>query len=475
VNFEEMRRLIETETGMELGGDRAGRLRDAMAKALQTGRLPLANPTGLEGGTPQAWVERLTAELTIGETYFFRNERHFTALRNHVLPEIVRENAGKRQVRVWSAGCATGEEPYSVAILLDQLLSSALPWQVSILGTDINQAFLEKARRGLYRQWSFRQTDIHRNQRYFEPEQDAHRLAATIRERVHFAYLNLVKDVYPSPLTGTLGLDLILFRNVAIYLKPQVTQAIIERLRRALRPGGWLLLSETELNVVPQEGFETHHFDQATIYRKRGGNDIQLELPLMPAMPVLPLPAGMEPPPLPVWCPLPKRRAVAAAPSDWERIENDLKHRHFAEAERSIARIETVRERARVRLRYAQALLACAEQQRAKENLEVCLRDDPLLLEAHLLKASFAQESDDWNAAEQAYRQALYIDRKCPMAHFHLGLVQKQRGDESGAARSLRTTMKLIENQDPHALVEYGEGICFGRLKEMALSVLNPW
>ena len=90
---------------------------------------------------------------------------------------------------------------------------------------------------GLYRQWSFRQTNIHTDRRYFSPEGNAFRLAKRMRRHVHFAYLNLVKDVYPSPLTGTLGIDLIMFRNVAIYLKPEVNQAIIQRMHRALRPG----------------------------------------------------------------------------------------------------------------------------------------------------------------------------------------------------------------------------------------------
>lgn len=167
----------------------------------------------------------------------------------------------------------------SLAILLDQRLRTQPPaisnrqWaigngHVSILATDLNAEFLERARAGRYRDWSFRRTDIHHNPDYFHREGREYCLTKRIRDHVRFAYLNLVKDVYPSPLTGTLGLDLILFRNVAIYLKAEVTQAIIQRFHRALRPGGWLLLGETEVQTAPRDGFQVHRFGEATLFQK---------------------------------------------------------------------------------------------------------------------------------------------------------------------------------------------------------------
>lgn len=464
-DFDQLRVLAEAETGMNFSGDRAVRLRDAVAKV---------NMRQLLGNNPQlGMLERLTAELTIGETFFFRNEHHFLALRERVLPMILQENADKKQVRVWSAGCATGEEPYSVAIVLHELLAGAPLWQLAILGTDINHAFLERARQGLYRDWSFRQTDVHRDRRYFSPEAEFYRLNPAIRERVHFAYLNLVKDVYPSPLTGTLGLDLILFRNVAIYLKPEVTRGIIERFYHSLRPGGWLLLGETELNMVPADLFNSEHIGQATFYRKKGGRHLDVPVPL--PKPVLSAMPTQVAPTVPIWTPLPAaRKRAAPVSSPWERIQSCLTQCEFTAAERIVAEVEPARERAALRLRYVQGLLACAEQARARQALEACLREDPLLLEAHLLKASFAVEADDLVGAEQACRQALYIDRKCAMAHLHLATLQQQRGQKEAAARSLKTTMKLIDPMDPLALVPHGEGICYGRLQEMVSLLSNP-
>ncbi len=231
--WERLRGWVEAETGMDLAGARFPRLQTAVERVLaHQPRLDLQGVLARPEDYP-AFLENLTTELTVGESFFFRNEHHFRALREHVLPEILRENAPQREVRIWSAGCATGEEPYSLAVLLDQLLADRGSWQLSILGTDLNLSFQERARQARYRQWSFRQTDIHRDARYFSTDGEWYVLAPRVRGPVRFAYLNLVKDVYPSALTGTLGLDLILFRNVAIYFEAGSHQGHHRALRRA--------------------------------------------------------------------------------------------------------------------------------------------------------------------------------------------------------------------------------------------------
>ncbi len=125
------------------------------------------------------------------------------------------------------------------------------------------------------------------------------------------------------------------------------------------------------------------------------------------------------------------------------------------------------------RLRYVGWLLETARLVRAREMLESCLREAALQIAAQLWHASFAEEAGDLAAAEQAYRRALYIDRRCPMAHFHLALVLQQQGDRKGAERGLRTTLELIRGKNPDALVDYGEGICYGRLEDMAILMIR--
>jgi tetratricopeptide (TPR) repeat protein len=162
-------------------------------------------------------------------------------------------------------------------------------------------------------------------------------------------------------------------------------------------------------------------------------------------------------------------RSAAGDGPAWEQIQRHLSRREFAGAQRAIAGIADTRDRAAIRLRYTRELLAAAEVGQARNMLDACLTEDPLLIAAQLLRASLAEEAGDLAAAERYYRQALYIDRNCPIAHFHLALVQQQQGHASAAARSLRTTLKLAEGEDPHSLVAHGEGVCYGRLKELVL------
>ncbi len=512
---ESLRPWVELETGMDFSGNRFTRLCDAVAKVLSQPIAPLASDCTSESlanasRDPGKFIERLIAELTVGESYFFRNEHHFRALREQVIPQIVRENSDSRVIRVWSAGCATGEEPYSIAILLDELMGSrpilhkpstaqASDWSFSILGTDLNPDFLDRARIASYRPWSFRLTKVHEDRNYFAKEGDTYCVVPRVRDRVRFAFLNLGKDVYPSPVTGTLGLDLIVFRNVAIYLRPEVTGAIIERFCRALRPGGWLLLGETELNLVPNKGFAVQRFEQATFYRKTGDGsavgDEFLSPPPLPVLATVALAARAEMgihvettvPALPEWVPLPKRarNLQTATPGEssrglyrdstatWQEIERLVENRQWDQAERTMGRVTENQQRAQIRLRYVQLLLSKAEVVRARNMLSICLTEDPMLIEAQFLQCSFALEAGDLEGAEQACRRALYVDRHCPMAHFHLALIQKQRGDQAGSERGLRTTLKLAEGKDPHGLVQYGEGVCYGRLKEMAKALLG--
>jgi chemotaxis methyl-accepting protein methylase len=179
--LEQLRQTAEAETGMDLAGTRFPRLQAAVERLLA--QRPGADLERILAHADKhaAFLESLTVELTVGESFFLRNEHHMRALREQVFPEILRDNADRREVRIWSAGCATGEEPYSLAILLDQLLAERGPWQVSILGTDLNLTFLERARQARYRQWSFRQTEVQQDRRYFSVDGEWFALAPRIR------------------------------------------------------------------------------------------------------------------------------------------------------------------------------------------------------------------------------------------------------------------------------------------------------
>jgi chemotaxis protein methyltransferase CheR len=193
--------------------------------------------------------QRLIHAVTIGETYFFSNSPQLEALRMEVFPALINERrkAGILQLRIWSAGCATGEEPYSIAIMLRELLPDIEAWNISLLATDINVNFLQEARAGLYRNKSFRnETPEVVRERWFISGENDFQIKPIIQKMVSFRHLNLITDDYPSYDSSTMHMDVILCRNVTIYFSSDTTRQVASRFYRALNHNGWLVVGHSE-------------------------------------------------------------------------------------------------------------------------------------------------------------------------------------------------------------------------------------
>ena len=218
-------------------------------------------------------LDLLASHLTIGETYFFRDRACFDALAEHALPALIRARRnGEKRLRLWSAGCCTGEEAYSLAILVQQVLPDAEQWQVSILGTDIHPGFLRKAAEGVYGEWSLRGSSDRFKLRYFSRTGDGHyQITDSIRRMVQFAPLNLAQPGYPSLVPATDGIDLILCRNVLMYFSAAQFQAAVARLHQCLAPDGWLAVSASEVSRSQFPAFDEVRGSGALLYRRRDG------------------------------------------------------------------------------------------------------------------------------------------------------------------------------------------------------------
>jgi chemotaxis protein methyltransferase CheR len=231
-----------------------------------------------EGDTTARLLERLERDpsgvllqavvrhFTIGETYFFRHPEHFDALREQILPELMRHRRTTRMLRAWSAGCASGEEAWSLAMVLASQVEAGFTF--TVLGTDINRAALEAARTGVYGAWSRRGSMPGLPRHLVEEPDGAARVSSELRERVRFEYLNLHDPVYPSLSSGTQGLDLIFCRNVLVYFQPEAARAVLERFHLCLVEGGYLVTSAFDAELAPA-GFETVRVGQVMVLRKR--------------------------------------------------------------------------------------------------------------------------------------------------------------------------------------------------------------
>ncbi len=213
--------------------------------------------------------EELTAVmdiLTVNETYFFREQQQLKAFSDEILPDLRERNMEKRKMRIWSAGCSTGEEPYTIAMLLLEKGLGLLGWDMDILGSDINQRVLQVARRGVYRRNSFRTTDEYYLKKYFHEEEDGnYRISNNVKSVVSFSCLNLL-DPFKVRFVGQM--DVIFCRNVLIYFDLASRKKVIESFYERLNEGGYLLLGHAESLMNISTAFALRHLTNDMVYQK---------------------------------------------------------------------------------------------------------------------------------------------------------------------------------------------------------------
>jgi len=206
--------------------------------------------------------------LTTNETYFFREAFQLRAFTEEIVPALVetKRSNGDKSLRIWSAGCSTGEEPYTIAMLLLERPELA-DWSVEIIGTDISQRVLHIARKGVYGNSSFRVTDEQFKKRYFHEQEGCFRISDRVRELVNFSRLNL----YDESRFLFLGrMDIVFCRNVIIYFDQPAKKKVIEHFYTTLNPGGFLLLGHSESLMNITTAFKLRHFKNDMVYEKPG-------------------------------------------------------------------------------------------------------------------------------------------------------------------------------------------------------------
>ncbi|HEY4485452.1 MAG TPA: CheR family methyltransferase [Nitrospiria bacterium] len=203
--------------------------------------------------------------LTIHETYFFREENQLKSFSEELLPEIAVRKQNDRTLRIWSAGCSTGEEPYTISMLLSER-EEFRNWTIEIFATDISQRVLQSARRGLYQPSAFRTTDPKYMNKYFKKEESAYRIADEIKKNVIFLHLNLLDT---NRLSFINPMDIIFCRNVTIYFDTPSKRKLIETFHGKLKDKGYLLLGHSESLINISTAFALRHFLHDMLYQKQ--------------------------------------------------------------------------------------------------------------------------------------------------------------------------------------------------------------
>jgi chemotaxis protein methyltransferase CheR len=263
--------LVEQRAGLKLGAAQERRLAALLEEAASArGTAVPAYVDALAAGaaTParggRAALDALIDGLVVHETGFFRHRAQVAALRDRAIPELCREAAARgAPVRVWSAGCATGEEAWTLALLLaEQGAYGASGAGAEILATDISAPALERAAAGRYHAEDLEDVPAELRARWFVEDGDRMAVAPALRERVRFERLNLAADLYPG------AVDLVLCRNVLIYFAPEARERALGELYRSLRPGGWIVVGYSESLRGRADLFETIEVGEAALFRR---------------------------------------------------------------------------------------------------------------------------------------------------------------------------------------------------------------
>jgi chemotaxis protein methyltransferase CheR len=388
--------------------------------------------------------QSLLDEVTIPETHFFRNPPQIRALRKYVLPEILKLATPRKRLRIWSAGCSTGEEPYTLAMLVRELLPAAAGWDVQILATDVSTRALAAARAGRYAERSFVMTDPVDLQRFFtlDTEVRSWQVRDEIRELVEFRHHNLVTE--PPPFEPG-QVDLVFCRNVTIYFDRDTTKSLMRRFHGCLRDGGYLFLGHAETLWQVTDAFSLMSLGDAFVYRRQSDDGERRRV-------------------------LPDRRTEEEPrPTRADRRRGPDNRRGATEATETVAPKPRLRPLPAVPTRPAatrtvprhapapppapapadplvavRAAVSSGRYGEAADLAAECAIAQPLRAEAHYLHGLALTNLGRDGEALVVLRKVVYLDPQDGFAHFLLGGALERCGEPVAAARSYRAAAATL-------------------------------
>jgi len=402
--------------------------------------------------------------VTITETCFFRDPSQFRLLRRHILPTLMagRGSRQTRTVRIWSAGCSSGEEAYSIAVMLSDmgLLSASAAWTFEIVGTDVNTEVLETARRGVYSARALRNVEGGLLRRYFRPDGQRFCLNDEIKRAVRFEYANLTHVPMPRP--SAAGQDIVLCKNVTIYFQSEMTRRLLGQLHDALADGGFLLLGHSESLWQMDEGFALVEHEGAFCYRKA--------TPCVEAAGrrVLPSPGADQ---APMTSPVPPETPTG----EYDRCLTAFRAEHWTQAEALLgALIQSSPAFAPARLLLGGVYVHRGRYDEAFMQAERVLHLTDLEPRAHLLIGMIEAQRGRPDEALQALRRALYLDNSLALAHFWLGNLYRDRGDTGRAGIEYENVVRGWEQHTLELTEMFASDLSIEQLVDFCRRSLHP-
>lgn len=410
----------------------------------------------LRGAAPslvEAELRNLLNLVTVTETCFFRDASQFRLLREHIIPTLMAERSARgnapKKIRIWSAGCSSGEEAYSIAMTLDNMgvFHGCPDWSIEIIGTDLNTKAIENARRGVYAARAVRNVEGRLLDEYFARDGKHFVLSDGIKQRVRFEFGNLMQT--PMPSTGPQ--DIVFCKNVAIYFRTDVTRKLIAGLHDTLSPDGFLLLGHAESLWQMSEGFALIEHGRAFCYRKSAQVAQDHVTPVVSAV------RRTEAPPATVRLkadttvdPAGEYDSCLAAfrAGDWDTAESALS-----------SLVESCPTFVPGLLLLGGVYVHRGRFDDAMQQAEAVLKVNDLEPRAHLLLGMIAARRQRPDEALQSLRRALYLDDSLALGHFWLANLYRERGDVARACLEYENVVRDAERHNLQLTEEFASDL----------------
>ncbi len=434
--------------------------------------------------------QNLVSLITNNESYFFRDKEQLKLLQDRLLPELIKRKQADKIIRICSAGCSTGEEPYSLAILLKEILPNSQQWNLNILGIDINNVALNAARKGVYSPWSFRGVNESIKQRYFRQVNRDYHLDLEIKNMVGFQAINLVKDPFPFQ-----EIDLFICRNVFIYFNSSAIAKVLDKMYHALHPFGYLLTGHAELSEQDLSRFHKKVFSQSLVYQRRAENSTEQESDQLSAIShqqsaISAQSSAISDRLIPQLKQATMIERSVTSDRSWQNT-NPVSHlsksqnaplqttgeervelaENLAKQERYDAAIEQVKKVLQTDPNHFKAsyLLAqiYANKGQYEEAIFYCdraLQIDSFAIDPHYLLAHIAEEKGNTGEAKRLLKQIIYLEPASVFAYLDLSHIYEKEGDNTRAVKMHEAALNILKQLSPDTQIQERENITVAEL-----------
>lgn len=409
------------------------------------------------------WKELATI-ITNTESYFFRDQGQFLLLKNHLLPDLIKRKKAQKHLRIWSAGCSTGEEPYSLAILLQELIEDIDQWNLNLLATDLNQNAIEKAKQGIYSPWSFRSLDEKIIKKYFHKINHNYQINANIRHMTQFEILNLKTDYFPQTHGLINNFDLIICRNVFIYFSKETIGLILEKFIKTLNNLGYLLTGHAELYGQNLSDLETKIFQESIVYQKPETIFKTDNYPL-PNYPLNPVNLEVNSPTIEPKIPKtnPTFNSQTSDPNLSKLSESNLlnlaqeqfNHKQYTLSLKMVDQALKINSKSLKGYYLKAKILAnMAQYHEAKKYCQKIINLDPFYLKVYYLLAEIAEETQDIESAKTYFKKIIYLDNSAITAYLGMAYLYRQESNLEKSKKMYQTALSILKKMKPSLPIE---------------------